>query len=173
MKYMKKLLFSFMALLIIGIIGLGSMSFTAKASEQLSGSFKTVIEQVTAYGSKDISGAVLAAINEGDTVLVVSEDNQWAEVMYQGETVYIYKNGKEVFGDLENTAASEELEKRAQTDKSWIESYVAQMKAIRSARIWRIAIIVLVAVIITLIVVKSVKQNLKNDDKSDAQEQKQ
>ncbi len=166
MKFVKRMMLSLMAILVIGTIGIGSMKLSVRASEQLSGSFKTVSEEVTVYASKNTSGDAVATINVGDTVLVISEDTQWAEVMYQGESGFIYTNGKSVFTDLENTAAGDELEKRAQTDKSWIESYIAQMKAIRSARIWRIAIIALVVVVITLIVVKSIKQNIKNDDNS-------
>lgn len=172
MKSVKKLIFSVITALMLCAVGLGSVSALA-SDTQLSGQFKTVNEKVTLYASKSTSGDVIAEINAGESVLVINEDNQWAEVMHQGDTGFIYVNGKSVFDDFTDTAASQELEKRSQTDKSWIESYIAQMKAIRNARIWRIVIIVIIVVLVALIVFKSVKQNSKEAEAREGAKEEQ
>nr|WP_297768298.1 hypothetical protein [uncultured Butyrivibrio sp.] len=158
---MKKFIFKSMRV-VVGLIAMlclmAGFTTTAFASDQLTGSFQTVSKDVTAYEKPDTS-ASKTTISAGEMVLVAEEENGWIHIMHQGNDLYVQKADSAAIGVLENEAASEELEKRAQTDKAWIESYVAQMRAARSAMVWRIAIVVIIVVAVVLIVVTSIKKN--------------
>ena len=89
----------------------------------------------------------------------IDEDSEWLHVLYQGSNLYIKKTDASAVGKLENEDAAKELEKTAQMDKSWIESYIVQMKAIRSGRIWRTVIAVMIVAVIVFIVMNSIRRN--------------
>lgn len=142
--------------MVMAVFMLGKMSVTSYASEQTTGSFKSATENVTAYESKSTSSKSIT-IRSGEMVYLSSEDSDWFEIMYQGETYYVENTGA-VFTDYINEAVGEDLEKRSQTDKAWIESYVSQMNAQRNARIWRIVIIAVIVVAIGVIIFRSIHQ---------------
>ena len=128
------------------------------ASEQVSGSLQTVTEDIVAYDSMDVSSGRVD-IKAGEIILVADEDSEWLHVLYQGSNLYIKKTDASAVGKLENEDAAKELEKTAQMDKSWIESYIVQMKAIRSGRIWRTVIAVMIVAVIVFIVMNSIRRN--------------
>ena len=128
------------------------------ASEQVTGSLQTVTEDIVAYDSMDVSSGRVD-IKAGEIILVADEDSEWLHVLYQGSNLYIKKTDASAVGKLENEDAAKELEKTAQMDKSWIESYIAQMKAIRSGRIWRTVIAVMIVAVIVFIVMNSIRRN--------------
>ncbi|SCX95054.1 hypothetical protein SAMN02910451_00876 [Butyrivibrio hungatei] len=128
------------------------------ASEQVTGSLQTVTEDIVAYDSMDVSSGRVD-IKAGEIILVADEDSEWLHVLYQGSNLYIKKTDASAFGKLENEDAAKELEKTAQMDKSWIESYIVQMKAIRSGRIWRTVIAVMIVAVIVFIVMNSIRRN--------------
>ncbi len=135
-----------------------AISTISLASGKLSGEFKTLTESVTAYESMN-KDSEKTTIETGEMVLVTAQDSEWIHVMYKGEDLFIPAGDKSAIGDFDNEQASEEIEQRSQTDKSWIESYIAQMKAIRSARIWRIAIIVIIVAVITFIIISTIRHS--------------
>lgn len=128
------------------------------ASEQVTGSLQTVTEDIVAYDSMDVSSGRVG-IKAGEIILVADEDSEWLHVLYQGSDLYIKKTDASAVGKLENEDAAKELEKTAQMDKSWIESYIVQMKAIRSGRIWRTVIAVMIVAVIVFIVMNSIRRN--------------
>lgn len=128
------------------------------ASEQVTGSLQTVTEDIIAYDSMDVSSGRVD-IKAGEIILVADEDSEWLHVLYQGSNLYIKKTDASAVGKLENEDAAKELEKTAQMDKSWIESYIVQMKAIRSGRIWRTVIAVMIVAVIVFIVMNSIRRN--------------
>ena len=128
------------------------------ASEQVTGSLQTVTEDIVAYDSMDVSSGRVD-IKAGEIILVADEDSEWLHVLYQGSDLYIKKTDASAVGKLENEDAAKELEKTAQMDKSWIESYIVQMKAIRSGRIWRTVIAVMIVAVIVFIVMNSIRRN--------------
>ncbi|MBR4640362.1 MAG: hypothetical protein IKO79_07365 [Butyrivibrio sp.] len=128
------------------------------ASEQVTGSLQTVTEDIVAYDSMDVSSGRVD-IKAGEIILVADEDSEWLHVLYQGSNLYIKKTDASAVGKLENEDAAKELEKTAQMDKSWIESYIVQMKAIRSGRIWRTVIAVMIVAVIVFIVMNSIRRN--------------
>lgn len=128
------------------------------ASEQVIGSLQTVTEDIVAYDSMDVSSGRVD-IKAGEIILVADEDSEWLHVLYQGSNLYIKKTDASAVGKLENEDAAKELEKTAQMDKSWIESYIVQMKAIRSGRIWRTVIAVMIVAVIVFIVMNSIRRN--------------
>ena len=128
------------------------------AFEQVTGSLQTVTEDIVAYDSMDVSSGRVD-IKAGEIILVADEDSEWLHVLYQGSNLYIKKTDASAVGKLENEDAAKELEKTAQMDKSWIESYIVQMKAIRSGRIWRTVIAVMIVAVIVFIVMNSIRRN--------------
>ena len=128
------------------------------ASEQVTGSLQTVTEDIVAYDSMDVSSGRVD-IKAGEIILVADEDSEWLHVLYQGSNLYIKKTDASAVGKLENEDAAKELEKTAQMDKSWIESYIVQMKAIRGGRIWRTVIAVMIVAVIVFIVMNSIRRN--------------
>lgn len=128
------------------------------AYEQVTGSLQTVTEDIVAYDSMDVSSGIVD-IKAGEIILVADEDSEWLHVLYQGSDLYIKKTDASAVGKLENEDAAKELEKTAQMDKSWIESYIVQMKAIRSGRIWRTVIAVMIVAVIVFIVMNSIRRN--------------
>lgn len=128
------------------------------ASDQVTGSLQSVTEDIVAYDSMDVSAGKVD-IKAGEIILIANEDSEWLHILYQGSDLYIKKEDASSVGSLENEDAAKELEKTAQTDKSWIESYIAQMKAIRNGRIWRTVIAVMIVAVIVFIVMNSIRRN--------------
>ena len=122
----------------------------------------TATEDVVAYDSQDDPSSSIE-IKAGEIVLVAGEDSEWMHIVYQGSDLYIKKADASAVGSLENEAAAKELEKREQKDKSWIESYLAQMKAIRSGKIWRTVIVVLIVAVIVFVVFSGIRRNASDE----------
>jgi len=105
-----------------------------------------------------MSSDVVSSFASGDTVMVVKEESDWVQILYQGESAYIKNTGAGLFVDMENTEAADELEKQEQIDKAWIESYYEQMRASRMSKVWRGVILAVIVVAVGYIVFRSVHQ---------------
>lgn len=140
---------------------------TAYAADegQLSGQIVTLSEDVEAYNLPDFSSQA-TKLKAGDVVLVTDETSDYTQIYYQGTTLYVNKQSGGIPTEGDEKLA-EEMEKQAQIDKSWIESYVTQMKGIRAARVWKIAIVVLIVAVVAVVVFKSVSR--KDPDKGKAE----
>ena len=122
------------------------------------GKFMTITQSAKAYSKKDMSSDVVSSFASGDTVMVVKEESDWVQILYQGESAYIKNTGAGLFTDMENIAAADELEKQEQIDKAWIESYYEQMRASRMSKVWRGVILAVIVVAVGYIVFRSVHQ---------------
>jgi len=147
--------------LIIGLIlGLNNKHIVAGATGNAedSGQFMTITQSAKAYSKKDMSSDVVSSFASGDTVMVVKEESDWVQILYQGESAYIKNTGAGLFVDMENIEAADELEKQEQIDKAWIESYYEQMRASRMSKVWRGVILAVIVVAVGYIVFRSVHQ---------------
>ena len=148
--------------LVLCLCVLCGFSLDVTATEQVTGSLQSITEDVVAYDSQDDPSSSIE-IKAGEIVLVAGEDSEWMHIVYQGSDLYIKKADASAVGSLENEAAAKELEKREQKDKSWIESYLAQMKAIRSGKIWRTVIVVLIVAVIVFVVFSGIRRNASDE----------
>ena len=141
---------------------LGSfLSFTSRASGQEAMELKDMLQPTTAYESMSEDGAVAGNLKQGDIVVIKSQEGDWFEVMYMGKTVYVRGNADELFETHVDQKAADELAERAKNSKSWVESYLTQKNAIRSANIWRVVIVVLIVVVIGVIIFNSIHRQNK------------
>ena len=127
----------------------------AAEGEQLSGELITLSEDAGAYALPSETSEIVKEFKAGDVVLKTNDTPNYIEIYYQDQTLYISKKNLSVEASA-NEALAAEMEKQSQIDKSWIESYVSQMKAIRNARIWRAVIIILIVAVVGVIIFKSV-----------------
>ena len=129
--------------------------YSGAAEEQLSGEIITLSEDAGAYALPSETSEIVKEFKAGDVVLKTNDTPNYIEIYYQDQTLYISKKNLSVEASA-NEALAAEMEKQSQIDKSWIESYVSQMKAIRNARIWRTVIIILIVAVVAVIIFKSV-----------------
>ena len=129
-------------------------AFAAEES-QLTGEIITLESDVVAYSSYSTEADVVARLKAGNTVLKTDETAGYIEIFYQGKTLYISKSSLPSESDAELV---DEMEKRADIDKAWIESYVSQKKALQSARIWRIAIVAIIVAVVAVVVFMSISR---------------
>lgn len=148
-------------ILIIGLLlGLNNKHIVAGAAQKAedSGQFMTITQSAMAYSDRSTTSTVVTSFASGDTVLVVNEESDWVQILYQGEKAYVKNTGDELFSELVNVEAADELEKQEQIDKAWIESYYEQMRAIRVSKVWRALIIAVIVLAVGYIVFRSVHQ---------------
>ena len=115
----------------------------------------------TAFLQKDESSEQKASFKAGDSVFVTGQDEDWFEIFYKGDVLYIKRNAisAETYASNEASnirmaqAAEEELKSKEKTDTVVIESYEVEEKRNISSIVWKGAIIVLVVLIIILSVV--------------------
>lgn len=166
--------------IMIAVISVVSISVTSYAedvnadAQSFSGEVNTLSSDVDARKSPDSSAEIVASFKAGEPVYVLGESNGWVTIYYKGEEIYI-KNSEGLLTSTINTEeVAEEMEKQAQTDKAWIESYESQLKAERNAKIWRIIIAVIIIGLVGYIVYATIKQNKNNSDdvKTDKSEEK-
>lgn len=132
--------------------------FVVRASEQLTGEMQSVSVNTDAYDSKSTTGKKVT-VSAGSTVLVVGEESGWVHIVYKGDELYIKKDNSSNLVELQNSETAQELQEQAQIDKAWTESYVAQMKAVRNARIWRTIIILLIVSVTSYVVFSGIRRN--------------
>ncbi len=125
----------------------------------INGELATLNEDVEAREAADVSSQVVASFNAGNPVYITERLEGWIEIYYQGKNLYIKDDNGSVASVNDNSEVSAELEKQAQTDKAWIESYESQLKAERNARVWRIVIGAIIIGLVAYIVYKTIKQN--------------
>lgn len=155
-----KICFAVAAVFVIALL----FDTKALAAEQLTGELKTVSQNTVAYGSMDLSADTVTLMS-GEAFFVTGEEGDWVKILYKGEEMYIPKSDEAAVSAYQNDDVAAEMEKRQQIDQSWIESYVSTGKAIRSARIWRIAMILVIVGVIAFVVVTSIRHSLSGDKK--------
>lgn len=137
------------------------MSITAMASYSGIMELKTLVSPATGYESMSEKAKVLENLKAGETVIVQSQDGEWFEVLYQGNTLYLHGTADELFETRIDENVVNELNTRIDDNESWVQSYVTQMKALRSANIWRVFIAGLIAVALGTVVFSSIHRQNK------------
>ena len=173
-------LLSALTIVIMTVSGMLSCNFSSYAAEDQAasgenvpvqnyeGTLMNLMEPAKAYASKDTDSEVVREFNTGDLVLVVEEDDNWYAVYYDSRLIYIPKAAEgdtAVMGASNMETLTNEFDKQAQIDKAWIESFNSQVKAMRNARIWRVAIVVIIVLLVAFIVYKGV--TAKNTDENE------
>lgn len=123
------------------------------------GELATLNEDADAREAADISSNVITSFKTGDPVYITERLDGWIQIYYKGENLYIKDDNGNVASVNDTSDVSAEMEKQAQTDKAWIESYESQLKAERNARIWRVIIGVIIVGLVAYIVYKTIQQN--------------
>ena len=144
----------------------GLMSITVMASSSGIMELKTLISPATGYESMSQESKVLEDLKTGETVIVQSQEGDWFEVLYRGETLYLHGTADELFETRIDEAVVSELDRRAGENESWVQSYVTQKRALRSANIWRVIIVVLIAAALGAVILSSIRR--QNKGKKDA-----
>ncbi len=156
MRAFLKRVWGFMFLTIaIAFGGAFVFSFSTAASDQGAMELKTLVNPAKAYESMSEDSEVLANLEKGDSFLVISHEGEWFGIMYEGKQLYLHGDENELFETRIDGAAVNELKKQNDENKVWIESYVTEQNALRSAKIWRAVIAGLIVVVIGVIVFKS------------------
>ncbi len=153
------------AVIFIAILEPFEVTVSAAEDGQLTGEIITLESDVDAYSSNAADAEVVAKLKAGDIVLKTNETEGSIEIFYQGKTLYILKSS---LPSEDDAALVGEMEKRAEIDKAWIESYVSQKKALQNARIWRIVIVAIIVVVVAVVVFISI--NRRDSDKEKASE---
>ncbi len=149
-----------MAIMFISILETWNITVYAAEDGQLTGEIITLESNVDAYSSNAADAEVVAKLKAGDIVLKTNETEGSIEIFYQGKTLYILKSSLPTEDDTELVG---EMEKRAEIDKAWIESYVSQKKALQNARIWRIVIVAIIVVVVAVVVFMSVRKSTEEN----------
>ncbi len=134
----------------------GLFGFSVLASDQGIMELKTLITPAKAYESMSEDSPVLEDLKQGDSFLVTSHEGEWFGILYEGKQLYLHGDENELFETHIDATAANELTKQTEENTAWIESYVTQTNALRSAKIWRIVIICLIALVIGVIAFKSI-----------------
>ena len=107
---------------------------------------------------------VALELKSGDYVFVTSEDDEWYEVYYQGDTLYMSKSVAVSEADISDEIDAELTGMQA-TNDAWIEEYQAQVEARRSVVIWRIILVALVVAFMAVTAYMTYKKpRTDNDD---------
>ncbi len=126
---------------------------------KIQGELATLNENADARETADASSKVVESFKAGDPIYITERLDGWLEIYYQGEKLYIKDDSGNIASVNDTSDISSEMEKQAQTDKAWIESYESQLKAERNARIWRVIIGVIIVGLVAYIVYKTIQQN--------------
>jgi cell division protein FtsL len=165
MRYLTKRVRGLISLTIAVTIVLGLfLSFPVGASDSVTMELKTILQPVTAYDSMSEDGKAVGKIDQGEPVIILSQEGDWFEIMYMGESVYVRGSEAELFGTRIDENAAEELEERAETSRTWVESYQAQKNAMTSARIWRVMIVVFIIAVIGVVIISSILKAKKDKE---------
>ncbi|SFC61628.1 hypothetical protein [Butyrivibrio sp. YAB3001] len=163
------LMAAFISVLSIGYFN----SVTASAEEQqgnvsISGKLATLNSDADGRESADANAAVVESFRAGDTVYMIDSSDGWVTIYYHSQYLYLQDTDGKLISLNDTTDLVNEMELREQTDRAWIDAYNSQLKAMRNAKVWRIAIVAIIVFLIGFIVYKGVKQNnQKTPEKKD------
>ncbi len=152
-----------MVVMLMAMLDAWSITAFAADDSQLTGEIITLESDVDAYSSNAADAEIVAKLKAGDIVLKTNETEGSIEIFYQGKTLYILKNS---LPSEDDTALVGEMEKRAEIDKAWIESYVSQKKALQNARIWRIVIVIIIVAVVAVVVFMSISRRGLDKEKA-------
>lgn len=150
--------------------GFGTDSSLNQEAQSFTGQIMTLSEDSKAYAAQDKNSEVVQSFTAGDTVFVVDTTDNWYQIFYKGETLYIPINSiteedveeAQKQAEEQAQAVSEELEKAEKVEMASIELLEKQRISQRNALIWKIVIVALVAAIIIVSAVIAIS-NMNND----------
>lgn len=116
-------------------------------SHSVTGVIKQMNEAASAHESADESSPVTLELKSGDYIYVTGESDGWYQIYYRGETMYV-DNTVPVTDRDHSAEIAAELTGMQITDTAWIDEYQMQVRAIKTARNWRILIAVLIVAFI-------------------------
>ncbi len=187
-KTVTKRFFKALAFMLCAAFILGSVSITSFAEESTEGELTSTVNasnvsgQITAldvdasaYREKDASSEVAMSFSAGDSVYIISEDDQWYEIFYKGENLYIPKEHVSEAAVAEAREEAEQLAKEVREemaiqekqDAAFSEAYVKYEKSQKNALIWKIVIAVLVVAILATSVIIAINNNKKSKGKNE------
>lgn len=149
-------------------------------SMSFSGQVMVLDNDADAYLQKDNSAEKKESFKAGDSVFVTGQDEEWFEIFYKGDTLYISRQAissdayasNEASINMQAQAVEEELKGKEKADQIVIESYEAEKARNISSLIWKGAIVVLVILIIALSVFIGISNNKTDKEQREAQEEK-
>lgn len=170
---------TFLALIIFFMSPLSLTKVIAMAVSH-SGQVMVLDNDAIAYLQKNESAEQKASFKAGDSVFVTSEDDEWFEIFYKGDVLYIKREAisSEAYASNEASynkmaqAVEEELISKQNSDKVIIESYEKEKAANVSSKIWKGAIVVLVVLIIILSIVIGINNTKMDHKQEEVQEEK-
>ena len=141
-----------------------------QSTQSFTGQIVTLSEDSKAYSQQDENSEVVHSFLKGETVFVVETTDDWYQIYYQGENLYIpinsitYEDVIEANKQAEEQAqiVTEELEEAEKAEEISLESLERRRISQRNALIWKIIIAGLVVAIIIVSVVIAIS-NVKND----------
>lgn len=145
------------------------ISFSEDA-QSLSGQVMILSEDTKAYASPSETSEAKQSFSKGESVFVVEEADDWYQIFYKGEQLYIPSSSfdEKALDDAKEQAAelaqeaSDELKAAEKRDVVEIETIERQRESYRNSIIWKIVIGVLVAIIIIISVIIGIK-NARSD----------
>ena len=164
-KIAKLIIVAVAAWVIVTILcGMNIQAQVMPEAKESGGSTTGVIKQVeapaSAYSSADKSSTVTLDLQSGDYIYVTDESDGWYQIYYRGDTLYVDSSVPMTDMDYSDEITAE-LTGMQITGDAWIDEYQMQVRAIKTARTWRIVIAILVVAFIAVTVVSTLK-NKKN-----------
>ena len=97
---------------------------------------------------------VVMELKSGDYIFVTGETDGWYQIYYRGDRMYV--DSSVPMTDIDHSAEiAAELAGQQVTDAAWIDEYQMQVRAIKTARTWRILIIVLIVAFIAVTIIST------------------
>lgn len=133
---------------------------SSDSSTDNTGVIKQLDADASALEDAKADSPVVMELKSGDYIFVTGETDGWYQIYYHGDRMYV--DSTVPMTDIDHSAEiAAELAGQQVTDAAWIDEYQMQVRAIKTARTWRIVIAILVVAFIAVTVVSTLK-NKKN-----------
>lgn len=152
----------------------------AKESVSFKGQVMVLDNDAVAFLQKDKSSEQKATFKAGDSVFVTGQDEDWFEIFYKGDTLYISREAissdayalNEASIGMQSKAVSEELKEKEKADQISIESFEREKARNINSMIWKGAIAALAILIIILSIIIGFSNGNKSKKQTEVQEEK-